>query len=66
MRMTTKQESYLLSLVNKVHGTSYRYLSQVNEDGIGRRAKKVRGIKKEEASQLIDEYKERLEEMEDA
>lgn len=60
-RITPKQESYLLSLINEVTGKSYRYLSQVEEDGIGRKAKRVQGLKKQDASDLIAEWKERAE-----
>lgn len=59
-RITDKQAAYLLSLINKATGSSYRFLSQVAEDGIGKRCNKVRGISSVEASSLIDEWKSRV------
>lgn len=56
-KITEKQASYLVSLINKATGKSYRFLSQVAEDGIGKRATKVRGISSTEASELITEWK---------
>lgn len=58
-RMTARQESYLLSLINQATGQHYRYLSHVREDRIGKMATRVRGISMTEASQLIDAWKER-------
>ena len=54
-KATEAQLAYLLRLVNQVHGTSY-YLSQVQEDGIGKSAMKVQGLQKADASALIDKY----------
>lgn len=56
MKITQKQESYLLDLINNVTDSNYRFLSQVREDGIGKRAKKVRGLSAAEASELITEW----------
>jgi hypothetical protein len=59
MTMTEKQQTYLLKLINSVHGTKYRFLSQVDQDGIGARVRSVQGMSAEEGSQLIDEYQAR-------
>jgi len=55
-KITDRQAQYLLRLINQTYGTSYRYLSQVREDGIGQRMNKVVGISMQEASSLIDRY----------
>lgn len=54
--MSDKQSDYLLRLINKATGNNYRFLSQVKEDGIGKRCGKVRGISGIEASTLITEW----------
>ena len=54
--MTTKQCAYLLALLNKATGKSYRFLSQVTEDGIGKESQKVKGITSARASALITEW----------
>ena len=56
MKITDKQSVLLLRHINRVTGKTYAWLSHVAEDGIGKRANKVRGISKEEASLLIDEW----------
>lgn len=55
-KITDKQAAYLLTLINRKAGKSYRFLSQVQEDGIGKQSSKVRGITKAEASTLIDQW----------
>lgn len=59
-RMTDKQESYLVSLINKATGKSYRFISQVSEDGIGKLSSKVKGISTVEASKLIEKWKDKV------
>ena len=54
--MTEKQSNYLLMLINKATGKSYRFLSQVTEDGIGKESQKVKGINAPRASALITEW----------
>ncbi len=54
--MTPKQCAYLLTLINKATGKSYRFLSQVEEDGIGKESQKVKGISAARASALITEW----------
>lgn len=56
--MTKKQEDYLLILINRRYNTSYKYLSQVKEDGIGKRMNKVQRMSNVEVSALIDKYKD--------
>ena len=60
-KITEKQSSYLVSLINRATGSSYKFLSQVAEDGIGKRANKVKGISAVEASELIAEWKAKAE-----
>ena len=55
-KITEKQANYLLSLVNKVEGTKFRFLSQVTIDGIGKRVSRVQGMSSADASALIAEY----------
>lgn len=57
--MTTKQNAYLLSLINKATGKNYRFLSHVTEDGIGKESNKVKGISSVRASTLIAEWIEK-------
>lgn len=59
MKITSAQEKYLLLLVNQATGKAYKYLSQVQEDGIGRTVKKVQGLSMAEASQLIAKWKDK-------
>ena len=59
MKITEKQASYLVSLINKVEGTKFKFISQVTIDGIGKRASRVQGMSSAEASALIDEYSAR-------
>ena len=59
--ITPNQSAYLLSLINKATGNSYRFLSQVKEDGIGKESNKVKGISSARASALISEWKEKAE-----
>lgn len=54
--MTPKQSAYLLNLINKATGKSYRFLSQVEENGIGKESNKVKGINAARASALITEW----------
>lgn len=59
---TDSQLDYMLTLANKVNGTSYRYLSQVR-DVLGLSSFQLqRGITKPQASALIDQLKKQLEE----
>jgi hypothetical protein len=55
-KITEKQTKYLISLINKAKGKKYRFISEVQEDGIGKLASKVRGISQVEASALIDKW----------
>jgi len=57
--MTPKQSAYLLNLINKATGKSYRFLSQVTEDNIGKESQKVKGINSARASALITEWQEK-------
>lgn len=57
MKITDAQKAYLLQLVNKATGKAYKFLSQVTEDGIGKKMSKVQGISKAEASVLIEKWK---------
>ena len=59
--MSPKQTAFLLALINRATGKSYRFLSQVEEDGIGKKMNKVRGINSAEASSMIDSWKARAE-----
>ena len=63
MKITEKQSSYLVSLINQVSGTSFKFLSQVTVDGIGKKASKVKGISQAEASAMINEWKAKAESM---
>jgi len=55
-KMTAKQASFIVSLINKSTGSSYRFVSQITEDGIGKRANKVRGLSTVEASEIIEKW----------
>lgn len=59
--ITPKQSAYLLSLINQATGKSYRFLSQVEENGIGKESNKVKGINSARASALISEWKTKAE-----
>ena len=54
-RATKSQENYIVALANKKYGTSYSYISQIKEGGIGKMSKKVHGLSKADASRIISE-----------
>ncbi|HET6699524.1 MAG TPA: hypothetical protein VFG88_10585 [Nocardioidaceae bacterium] len=53
---TVKQESFIISLYNQVHGTAHGYLSQCDQLALNNRQKKG-GMTKAEASTMIDQLK---------
>ena len=55
-RITEKQSAYLVTLINRVEGTRFKFLSQVTIDGIGKKAGRVQGMSAADASALISEY----------
>lgn len=53
---TEKQIGFIISLYNRVHGTSHAYLYQCTALGLTQREKKG-GMTKAEASAIIDQLK---------
>ncbi len=60
MTATEKQISYLLSLVSRVTGERYGYISQARKE-LGLSSFQVQKLSKTMASQLIEEWKNKAE-----